>query len=95
MFLSIFLCFLLFVCPILVYAQDETGALKVAVRRAREATVKCENDLASLWSQAETLNKTHQDTLQELETMKRDYEKMKKQIEEIETTGKAQEEKKQ
>jgi hypothetical protein len=67
-------------------AQDATPSnettYKIAIQRSREATVKCENDLASIWSQAETLNKAYQEKIQEFDKMKRDYDNIKKQLEE-------------
>lgn len=71
---AVFLCSLLF--HNIAFAQDSSiTAEKIAIDRARKAIIKCEDDLASIWSQAENLNKVHQDLIKE-------NEKLKKQLEE-------------
>jgi peptidoglycan hydrolase CwlO-like protein len=67
-------------------AQDPSPALKleahkIAIQRAREATAKCEDDLASLWAQANALQKEHQATRQELDKLKQEVEGAPKQPE--------------
>lgn len=69
-----------------VWAQEPAPAMKLeanklTLQRAREMTARCEDDLGLVWAQAQALQKTHQEKLQELDTLKSELEALKKPLE--------------